>query len=311
MDAARTKTNNVAIFDMDACVSDDRHRRHLIDAHKHGNNAYRAYHDVGAEDAVLEVGGNILRKHIANGDFIVFITGRPIWTGERSVNWIRKWFSIEPNDDFLILMRGADDERPSTEVKNECLNRVFEYAKNSGRTISIAYDDQQEAVDMYRSRGLQAGLLNENGLFVDTPRASVSEPPLHTAETIVDAPPPHDYGAAWINSPPWAATIQSILERALETFKERNAVYGDNSDKLAAMKLVLFPDGVILKRPEDFKAMMVFDMILTKITRYVNSDMKHIDSIHDIIVYAAQLEEVTPLHGITRVLRHENDTSKP
>lgn len=86
-------------------------------------------------------------------------------------------------------------------------------------------------------------------------------------------------------------SVPSILREMARTYEERNVVYKDNFRDVAKVMAVFFPDGVppnILHTPH----FNLFEMIVGKMTRFVNSDLNHADSIHDIAVYAAMIEAV-------------------
>ena len=75
-----------------------------------------------------------------------------------------------------------------------------------------------------------------------------------------------------------------------ETFAERNAEYKDNALNVAKAMTAFYPDGVTLKTEADHYKFHLFTLIVVKLTRFVNSGMTHIDSIHDPAVYAAMIE---------------------
>jgi len=81
-----------------------------------------------------------------------------------------------------------------------------------------------------------------------------------------------------------------ILAEMAETFRERNKVYGDNYKRVGDVMVALFPEGVELKTQEDFNTWHLFELMIVKITRFANSNLKHKDSIHDAAVYAAMVE---------------------
>jgi len=83
-----------------------------------------------------------------------------------------------------------------------------------------------------------------------------------------------------------------IIQEMHETFKQRGEVYGDNYKQVGEVMKVLFPDGIILNSVMDFNTYSIFDLITVKLTRFAQSKMKHIDSIHDIAVYCAMLESL-------------------
>lgn len=83
------------------------------------------------------------------------------------------------------------------------------------------------------------------------------------------------------------------LRRATETFAERNKQYGDSYKNFGRLCLALFPQGIGLETESDFNRFGVIFMILSKLSRYsANPDKGHLDSAHDMGVYAFILEEL-------------------
>lgn len=85
-------------------------------------------------------------------------------------------------------------------------------------------------------------------------------------------------------------TADSILIGMASTFRERNAVYGDNYEKVGDVMMAVFPNGVNLNSREEFIRWHLFELLIVKLTRFTNSGLTHNDSIHDIAVYAAMIE---------------------
>ena len=83
-----------------------------------------------------------------------------------------------------------------------------------------------------------------------------------------------------------------ILKEASKTFLDRNKVYGDNYKSVGRVMKALFPNGVNLKTEEDFNTWHLFELVIVKITRFANSNLKHKDSIHDTAVYSAMIESL-------------------
>ena len=81
-----------------------------------------------------------------------------------------------------------------------------------------------------------------------------------------------------------------ILEEMARTFRERNEVYGDNYKNVGAVMKSLFPGNVNLNSVDDYNMWHLFELMIVKITRFANSELKHQDSIHDTAVYAAMIE---------------------
>lgn len=89
-------------------------------------------------------------------------------------------------------------------------------------------------------------------------------------------------------------TADEILAEMAKTYKDRNAVYGSNYLNVGPVMDGLFPNGVRLSTPEEFIRWHLFELIVVKMTRFAVSGLTHLDSIHDIAVYAAMLETLMP-----------------
>lgn len=86
-----------------------------------------------------------------------------------------------------------------------------------------------------------------------------------------------------------------LLAAAAETFRERNALYGDNYLRFGDIMAQMFPRGVTLATAADFNRFGQLFMCMCKITRYAEQFATggHQDSARDLCVYAAMLEEMT------------------
>lgn len=86
-------------------------------------------------------------------------------------------------------------------------------------------------------------------------------------------------------------TAADILDEMAKTFRERNAVYGDNFRMVGKMMAVLFPKGV---PPEVLHSdqFHLFELKLVKLSRFALSNLQHLDSIHDDGVYSAMIESI-------------------
>lgn len=89
-------------------------------------------------------------------------------------------------------------------------------------------------------------------------------------------------------------TVPEILQGAAETYRERNAIYKDNYKDFGAVMLGLFPNGLHVTDKESYNKLGLIVMCVGKLTRYCsNLEVGHKDSAHDLMVYAAMLEEIT------------------
>ena len=83
------------------------------------------------------------------------------------------------------------------------------------------------------------------------------------------------------------------IERMLDTYKERNAIYGDNYKIAGIIFKQLFKDGIEIKSIEDYNRFAILMQMINKIIRYsFNWKTGHCDSLHDLAVYSAILMEL-------------------
>jgi hypothetical protein len=84
------------------------------------------------------------------------------------------------------------------------------------------------------------------------------------------------------------------LEEAVEIYKQRSVVYGNNYELVGETMKGLFPDGLTLTTAHDWDRLHIFLLIIVKLTRYVKNwkEGGHADSMEDIIVYAALMGEI-------------------
>ena len=89
-------------------------------------------------------------------------------------------------------------------------------------------------------------------------------------------------------------SADQILDEAAETFRGRNAVYGNNYLKVGAVMAALFPDGILLQTQDDHNRFHIFMLAVVKLTRYVENWQRggHEDSAVDMAVYAAMLADI-------------------
>jgi hypothetical protein len=79
-----------------------------------------------------------------------------------------------------------------------------------------------------------------------------------------------------------------ILEQAADTYRERNAEYGENYRVFGRVMDALFPDGLTIKGVDEWNRFHLWLLSVVKLTRYVqNWEAGHEDSILDEIVYLA------------------------
>lgn len=247
------------IFDLDNCVADDGWRIPMIDWSKSvAEGRYDKYHALSSLDTPHNVG---LVDSSLNP---VFLTARPVMFYPQTQAWIRKHFGIQRP---TIIMRNNDDHRPSPELKASQLSALLggDYLFTN---VAIAYDDRDDIVRMYRDHGVRAMQVAIHDVCAYTPP-----------------------------QPPQPLRAPDHMERGAATFRQRNAVYGDNYLEFGRVMVGAFPDGLHINAGDaaSFNRLGIFIQCASKLTRYSQNLAKggHADSAHDLMVYASMLEEVT------------------
>jgi hypothetical protein len=89
-------------------------------------------------------------------------------------------------------------------------------------------------------------------------------------------------------------TADEYLSEGAETFRDRNAVYGNNYLNVGKAMVGFFPDGLEIKTADDWNRLHIFLLAVVKKSRYCNNWNKggHEDSIHDSMVYDAMLASI-------------------
>lgn len=244
-----------AIFDIDNCIANDMHRRHLINlAEVDLDLRYKAYHDAMDKDEPAHQ--SFLEHHVNCGHAIAFITSRPEEYRHMTLVWLNDHFPFLPPT-AVLYMRPVDNHQPSAKLKAAIISNYFRASE-----ITIAYDDNESVLSAYADVGIQC-----QRLFIH-PDAEFGEP---------------------------LSGVAGNLKRMAETYAERNKLYGDSYKVFGEIMSQLFPDSLVLSTVDDWNRLGVLSMVVSKLTRYAANLEKggHQDSAHDMAVYAAMLEELT------------------
>lgn len=252
---------DTVLIDIDGCISDDRHRRFLIDnEYVPLDECYRTYHDNSFKDS--PVNKNIVECHRQLGHRIVFITGRPEEYRMKTWNWLTRHFPDAVKGDCFLYMRPDLNVEPSGILKA----RIVQNNLSVDRIVA-AYDDREDVLDEYATIGI-----------TDTRLVQIRDQAIDFEISIAQQP-----------------TVPDILKSMASTFEERNKLYGAAYKRHGDVMAGLFPEGVTLRTEEEFNRYGVLVMIVSKLNRYASNLTRggHKDSAHDMAVYAAMLEEMT------------------
>lgn len=263
------------IFDLDNCLADDRHRIPKIDWSRAADaGRWDAYHEGAEADNAWQAS---LVAHSINP---VFFTARPERFRATTEAWIRRHYGIASPE---VYMRGDSDHRPSVRLKADMLANLLTFGDCD--EVVKAYDDREDIVEMYRGFDIEAERLWIHDVCAYTP----PKPSADSVEKTL-----REFLSFHIAANPRAP---ELLDAGAKTFRERNAIYGDTYLKFGEACAALFPEGLTIEAGdvEGFNRLGVYVQCLGKLARYAGnlSEGGHQDSAHDLMVYAAMLEEVT------------------
>jgi len=259
-----------AIFDLDGCVSDDRHRRHLLPRLGADDEFYTAYHDKCDEDKVVPAGLAAIREAEKKSLVVIFITGRPFRFREKTVLWISQRLGI---DTPTLFMRDKGDQRSAPDLKVHALSSRGVRPSQ----IQLAYDDRDDILRAYAGYGVAVARLRKLSVDLAPPFD-----PSFTCNQFPDVEPLDTDPARWLREG------EKVFQRADGKYKDAYLVAGD-------VMAALFPEGVTLEGAEDFQRFGVLTQIVGKVTRYAMTleDGGHADSAFDLSVYGSMLRAIT------------------
>lgn len=132
------------IFDVDGTLMDISHRRKFVDGSQ--KKDWKAFRDATSQDTAKEEIFAVAKSLQAEGHRIIITSGRNI--SQRAVT-LKQLFAggLRP---AAIYMREDDDFRSDDVLKSEFLDTM----RKEGFNPTVAFDDRQQVVDMWRARGL-------------------------------------------------------------------------------------------------------------------------------------------------------------
>ena len=256
-----TPNIKIAVFDLDGCMFDDRHRLHLLPD-------YDAYNVAHMHDKPQHVG--FFSGMCSQVDHVLFITARDAkWRG--TTHWQCTGWMLKHGHgrSHTLLMRESDDKRKSPVLKPALLRRWLK-ARPSWQEIDVRWicDDRGDVLSAYKAMSGDE-LVNTRHFVVSHNGFADFQPKRKPEQT----------------------SAADVLQEMANTFRERNAVYGDNYKQVPQLMKVLFPGGV----PSELVVtdhFHLFELILVKLSRFAISGLTHQDSIHDAAVYGAMIEAI-------------------
>jgi phosphoglycolate phosphatase-like HAD superfamily hydrolase len=133
----------LAVFDIDGVVADVRHRLHHLEPPRHWHRFFAE----AADDGLLAEGARLVGELAAEHE-IVWLTGRPEWLREITVDWLAE--HDLPGTE--LHLRPTRDYRPARIYKRDALHRL------ASRGIAAFVDDDDEVVQTALRAGFPAVL---------------------------------------------------------------------------------------------------------------------------------------------------------
>lgn len=131
------------IVDIDGTIADCSHRRVYLQGVKKDWASF--FGAMCLDDPIMPV-IHLVQKLQLHGIDILFCTGRPAVFRPATEHWLNR-FDLSTQ---YLYMRKNSDYREDYIVKSEMLDQIY----NDGFLPTLAIDDRQSVVDMWRSRGL-------------------------------------------------------------------------------------------------------------------------------------------------------------
>ncbi len=130
----------LAVFDLDGTLADVTHRVHHVEQRPKDWDAFFA---AAVDDPPL-VAGLAMVREAAEDCEIAYLTGRP----ERCRQDTLDWLSRHDLPVGQLVMRPERERRPARLTKPGMLARLA-----AGRLVAVVVDDDEAAVDAYRTAG--------------------------------------------------------------------------------------------------------------------------------------------------------------
>ncbi|HFN8151668.1 TPA: hypothetical protein ACHG3F_003133 [Escherichia coli] len=283
------KNNQILnVFDLDGTLFDDRWRLDRIKVAGPLSD-YDDYHSGIPDDEVYSTIARYVSEAIQRGEMVEYWTARPFNYHRQTIEKLK--CEIDSGD-FPLRMRSEGSKKSAVKVKIDCLAYVLRHGDY--RIINV-FDDRQDVLAAMRKEAMDYNSVAQNKIAFTFNLCKAGEV---VQQLAIDTSATGKEETKVVEVEQSPATAADILDAMAATFRERNAVYGDNAVMVGQVMQVLFPNGVTLKTPEDYHMWHLFELKIVKLTRFAISGLKHEDSIHDDGVYSAMCERLVNTHNI-------------
>ena len=172
----------IQIVDLDNCISNDEWRIPRINWELQGEERWDEYHTLVEQDQPC----NIERLCVDIEDVpIVIFTARPEKFRAKTRRWLANVTGLSERV-VCIYMRPDGDNSSSVNLKQSFLDDLAESRAIYPEHILVAYDDREDVVEMYKSRGINAEVLKIHDTCAYTDPAKLIHPTAVGASNILN-----------------------------------------------------------------------------------------------------------------------------
>jgi predicted kinase len=137
--------DSVVICDIDGTIADTTKRQHFLTGEKKDWKSFFA--NIDQDELRRDIAERIIELY-NSGKTIIYMSGRPdIYKGQ-TIRWLSEKFM---SFGLTLIMRGGNDSREDSIVKEEILNRYFP----DKSVIHCVFDDRPRVIRMWRKNGLE------------------------------------------------------------------------------------------------------------------------------------------------------------
>ena len=154
-DFKNVKTGNYVIVDIDGTIANCDHRMHFIKNKYKSDKNWRDFFLAAKDDTPIQRNIDFIKSFLGPSTTVVFSTGRSDIIRAETIDWIRKYWSIDKKY-FYLSMRRENDHRPDFLVKMEHVIRWVKIPDENGEYSKpyMIFDDRDSVIEYYRKANL-------------------------------------------------------------------------------------------------------------------------------------------------------------
>lgn len=134
------------VWDLDGTLSDDRARAHFVEVQEGRTRDWMSYFDAIDSDPPIAASMEVLRALHGHGIRILFLTGRPEYTREKTMKWLQANGLVDYD---RLLMRPGGERRPAGDFKVEVIQSLRGFYE-----VVCAFEDRIDVAEALRVAGV-------------------------------------------------------------------------------------------------------------------------------------------------------------